>query len=76
MTEQQAEKIANIVLGAAVLAGAYYVLKDPVLRRAAFRLARIGLSAGASWMAAEGQRAWAASAHATPYDPREPRARL
>ncbi|HSJ09570.1 MAG TPA: hypothetical protein VK928_06630 [Longimicrobiales bacterium] len=59
MTEEQAENIATVVIGLAVVGGAYVIFRDPMLRRAAWRLARTGLAATASWLVAEGRRTWA-----------------
>jgi len=72
MTERQAENLANLLIGAAAAGAAYYILRDPVLRRAALRLSRVGISAGASWLIAECRRAWAE----TPARPAEPSPRL
>ena len=40
MTEHQAERTANIVLGLAAAGAAYYILKTPKLRRLAWGLVR------------------------------------
>ena len=62
MTERQAEKIANLVVGAAAVGAAVYVLKTPALRRLAWGLARTALTAvGPAWLMAEARRGWAAS---------------
>ena len=61
MTERQAETIANLLLGAAVAGASYYILTAPVLRRAAWQLARTAMAAAGPWLAAEVRRAWADS---------------
>ena len=42
MTEQTAQRIANVALGAAALGAAYYVVRTPPLRRLALGLAMTG----------------------------------
>ena len=70
MTEQQAGKIANILLGVAAVGAAYYILKTPSLRRAAWQLARTSMSSTApGWLWLETQRAWEASAPAAQSGP-------
>ena len=64
MTEQQAERVANIVLGVAASVAAYYVITDPRVRRTAWGFLRTALfSVGPAWIVAETRQAWAASAH-------------
>ena len=46
MTRQNAEKTANIILGVAGVAAALLVLKNPFLRRTAFKIGRTALVAG------------------------------
>ena len=59
MTEQQAERVANVVIGLAVAGAAYYVLKTPQLRRAAWGLLRTAVaSSGPAWLIAETRRGW------------------
>ena len=59
MTEQQAERIANICLGLAAVGAAYYVLRRPDLRRLAWGLVRnTVVGGGPAWLAAEALRAW------------------
>jgi hypothetical protein len=76
MTESSAEKFANIVMGAAAIGAAYYVVKTPRLRRMAWRLiggAATGLIP--AWLAQEIRSSWEAAAP-QPVDPsRAPRAR-
>jgi hypothetical protein len=63
MTERQAEKIANLVIGAAVIGAAVYVLKTPSLRHAVWRAARHALIAGIpAWLVAETRNGWAEGA--------------
>jgi hypothetical protein len=63
MTERHAEKIANFVIGAAVLGAAVYVLRTPALRRVVWGAARSGLIAGLpSWLMAETRHGWAGTA--------------
>jgi hypothetical protein len=45
MTQTNAERAANLLMGAAVAGAAYYVLKTPSLRRVAWRLAVTTLTA-------------------------------
>ena len=46
MTRENAEKTANIILGVAGVAAALLVLKNPFLRKTAFKLGRTALVAG------------------------------
>ena len=69
MTERQAEKVANLLIGAAALGTAVYVLKTPSLRRMLWGLARNALTAaGPAWVMAETRRGWAdgADSHQQP----------
>ena len=60
MTERQAEKIANLVIGAAAIGAAIYVLRSPALRRAVWGAARNTLIAGVpAWLVAETRNGWA-----------------
>jgi hypothetical protein len=61
MTEEKAEKVANILIGAAVAAAAYYILRDPGLRRTAWRIARGAIASSGPWLVAEARHAWAAA---------------
>ncbi|MEO8076819.1 MAG: hypothetical protein ABI818_10845 [Acidobacteriota bacterium] len=59
MTEASAGKIANIVIGAAVLGAAYVVVKTPRLRQLAWRLAVNALTvSGPAWVSREIQQGW------------------
>ena len=69
MTERHAENVANLLLGAAALGAAVYVLKTPALRRMVWGLARSALTAGGpAWVMAETRRGWAdgADSHQPP----------
>lgn len=59
MTHSSAEKLANVVIGAAVAGAAYYVIKTPPLRRLAWRLTLIGLTGTLpGWFRREIARGW------------------
>ena len=63
MTEAQAKRTANAVLGLAAVGAAYLVLRTPPLRRAALRLAGLALTGTLpAWFTGELQRAWTESA--------------
>jgi hypothetical protein len=63
MTERQAETVANLVIGAAVLGAAVYVLRTPALRRVVWGAARNSLIAGLpAWLLAETRHGWAGGA--------------
>ena len=63
MTEAQARKTANVVLALAAAGAAYYVLRTPSLRRAAFQLAGVALTGAIpAWFSDELRRAWIESA--------------
>ena len=63
MTEDQARTTANLVIAAAAVGAAYYVLRTPPLRRAAWQIAK-RWAAGplAVWLVTEVRRAWDESA--------------
>jgi uncharacterized protein (DUF2236 family) len=62
MTEDNARKVANVLLTVAALGAAYYVLKTPPLRRMAWRLAVTALTGTLpAWFGREMQHAWAES---------------
>ncbi len=44
MTQQNAETVANVLIGAAGAVAGYFILRNPKLRRAAWRLLKIGLT--------------------------------
>ena len=63
MTERQAERVANVLIGAAAAGAAVYLLKTPALRRIVWGLARNALAgSGPAWLLAETRRAWDDSA--------------
>jgi hypothetical protein len=69
MTEAQARTTANIVLGVAIAGAAFYILRTPQLRRAAFQLAGAALTGTVpAWLSAEVKRAWAESSRHGPLD--------
>lgn len=53
MTRENAEKTANIILGVAGVAVGLLVLRNSLLRRAAFKIGRTALVAGGPWLARE-----------------------
>jgi hypothetical protein len=59
MTESTAEKVATLVIGAAVAGTAYYVLKTPSLRRLAWRMTITGLTVSLpAWFRREIEQGW------------------
>lgn len=67
MTQEQAEKTANVLLGIAAAGAAFYVLRTPALRRAAWRFARAAVASGIpAWLMTEMRRGWSEGAHAAP----------
>jgi len=58
MTDSQARTAANVMMGAAALAAAFYVLRHPPVRRAVWRAARELSGPGAMWAVAGLLRAW------------------
>ncbi|HXW08827.1 MAG TPA: hypothetical protein VD833_26590 [Vicinamibacterales bacterium] len=66
MTDDAARRVANVLLGAAALGAAYVVLRTPVLRRAAWRLAVTTVTSTIPlWLGSEVRRAWAESGRRT-----------
>ncbi len=62
MNQRTAEKLADVVLGIAVAGAADHVLRTPSLRRAAFRLAGVTLTATLpAWLRQEVVASWQAS---------------
>ena len=62
MTDENAGRVANALIGVAVIAGTYYVLKTPSLRRLAWRVAVTALTGTLpAWLGREVQQAWADS---------------
>ncbi len=65
MTQQNARTVANVLLGLAGAAAAYVILRNPSMRRTAWRFTRTALTATLpSLLAREVGQAWAASARA------------
>jgi hypothetical protein len=63
MTQTSAEKIANVVIGAAALGAAYYVLKTPRLRRIAWQMSVAALTGRLpAWITREIRESWEAAA--------------
>jgi hypothetical protein len=63
MTQATAEKVANVLIGAAVVGTAYYVVKTPPLRRLAWRLTIAALTGTIpTWLVQEIRNGWEASA--------------
>ena len=62
MTEENARKVANVILAAAVLGVAYYIVRTPQLRRMAWGLATTALTASLpAWINREVRVAWTES---------------
>lgn len=76
MTQSSAERFANIVMGAAAIGAAYYVLKTPRLRQVAWRLIG-GAATGVIpvWIMREIRSSWEATAPQPVDLSRAPRAR-
>lgn len=77
MTQSSADKIANILMGAAAIGAAYYVLKTPRLRRLAWQLTLAAATGTVpAWITQEIRSSWEASAASPASDPsRVPEAR-
>jgi hypothetical protein len=59
MNEASAEKIANVVIGVAVIGAAYVVLRTPRLRQLAWQLAVTSLTvSGPAWLRREIEQGW------------------
>ena len=66
MTQSSAEKLANVVIGAAVIGGAAYVLKTPHLRRLAWQLSLVAVTGMVpEWISREIREGWEASGAAS-----------
>lgn len=62
MTESTAEKVATVLIGVAAAGAAWYVLRTPSLRRAAWRLAAASLTGTIpAWFREEIEAGWQAS---------------
>jgi hypothetical protein len=62
MTHAHAERLATLLLGAAVTGAALVVLRTPTLRRSVRQMLRLGLAAAGPWLVAEVRTAWNDSA--------------
>ena len=63
MTEDTARTVANLILGAAAVGAAYYVMRTPPLRRLAWRLAATAATGTLpAWFSRELRQAWADTA--------------
>jgi hypothetical protein len=59
MNESSAKKLANVVIAAAVVGAAYYVLRTPRLRRMAWGLTVAGLTGSIpAWFGQEIREGW------------------
>jgi len=58
MTRQNAERTANIIIGAVGIVAAVLVMRNAVLRKTAVKLGRSALVAGGPWLAREAAQAW------------------
>jgi hypothetical protein len=66
MTEKQAEKVANILIGVAAAGAVFYILGNPSLRRLAWQMARTAAAtSGPAWLVMELKHAWDESADTT-----------
>jgi hypothetical protein len=62
MTQSSAEKVATVVIAVAAAGAAYYVLRTPQLRRAAWRLGLAALTGTIpAWVSQEIKNSWEAS---------------
>ena len=67
MTESSAEKVASIAIGVAAVGAAYYVLRNPHLRRVAWRLWVAALTGTIpAWVTREIRDGWEASGRPAP----------
>ena len=62
MTQTSAEKVANVLIGVAVVGAAFYVAKTPRLRRLAWRLGVAALTGTIpAWVSQEVKTGWEAA---------------
>jgi hypothetical protein len=67
MTESSAEKVASIAIGVAAVGAAYYVIRNPHLRRVAWRLGVAALTGTIpAWVNREIRDSWEASGRPAP----------
>jgi hypothetical protein len=77
MTEETANKVANVVLAAAAVAAAYAIIRTPPLRRVAGGLLLAAVTGTVpAWMNREIREAWNASGRAGSGGPARQRAAL
>jgi hypothetical protein len=68
MTDETAERLADLALGTLMAAGALYVLKTPARRRFAWQLAVAGLTRSLpGWFRQEIIQAWHESGRSVPH---------
>jgi hypothetical protein len=65
MTQDRAEKVANVLVGIVAVGAAYYVLSDRGLRRRLGQIAVRAAVASGPWLIAEVRRAWMETAPPT-----------
>lgn len=66
MTEDTARKVADVLIGGALVAAAFYIARTPSLRREAWRLIAGALTGTLPvWIGREVGRAWAESGRRT-----------
>lgn len=58
MSDQQARKAANIVIGLVAFGAAYYLMRSPDSRRKAWQFARMAVRASGALLIAEARKAW------------------
>lgn len=69
MTEENARRIANLVMAGAVLGAGYYIVRTPRLRRIAWRLLVTAVTGTVpAWLGGELRHAWAESGESRPHD--------
>ena len=69
MTEENARRIANLVIAGAVLGAGYYVVRTPQLRRVAWRLLVTAVTGVVpAWLGGEVRHAWAEAGERQPHD--------
>ena len=62
MTDSSAQKVANVLIGVAVVGAAYYVARTPSLRRLVWRLALTAATGSVpAWFRQEIEHEWAES---------------
>ena len=64
MSEEQAERVATVLLGVAIVGAAVYVLRTPELRRTVWQAARNMAAMAGPALVNEARRAWQESERA------------